>query len=49
MHQLLKKVEKEVMSGRKKTAMHDLKKAIKKDIVIDKKIEKMDHKKPKKK
>lgn len=49
MHGLLKKIGKEVKSGKKKTAMHDLKKAVKKDIVMDKKMEKMEHKKPKKK
>lgn len=49
MHGLLKKIGKEVKSGKKKTAMHDLKKAVKKDIVMDKKIKMMKPKKAKNK
>ena len=45
MHKLLNKIEKEVNQGKKKTAVHDLKKAIKKDVVIDKKLDKIKKKK----
>ena len=44
MHKLLKKIGKDMKSDKKKTAMHDLKKAVKKDKVMDKKIEKCDMK-----
>ena len=48
MHGLLKKIGKEVKTGKKKNAMKDLKKAVKKDIVMDKKVSKYDMKMKKK-